>query len=190
VTIRDWSRFTKITVYGGALLAVVVILSCMVFAFSAWSRASAEREEERDRGDTIQAEKDLLQEEYNKLYKEYRDATGEKPDAPTPTEVETVVGSQGERGFPGRDGQNASYAQIADAVRNYCALGNCVGPQGAQGVAGQDGATGPQGAAGANGTNGRDGRSVSRISCEAGNYLVFYDQADIEISRINMICLG
>lgn len=187
----DWTRGTRFFVYGVAAITVLAVIGSLVFAFYAWSRAASEREETRDKLDALQVE-------YNSLYEEYRDATGTIPEAPTPTQVEKVVGERGatgDRGPAGEDGKTPTIQELNTLIAIYCASRNdCTGSQGSAGPSGVAGAPGPQGEPGVNGTNGingtngADGRSVTTIVCENGTTLVFYDQYGAEISRVGNFC--
>lgn len=186
----DWTRGTRFFVYGVASVTVLAIIGSLVFAFYAWSRAASEREETRDKLDALQVE-------YNSLYEEYRDATGTIPEAPTPTQVEKVVGERGatgatgDRGPAGEDGKTPTIQELNTLLAIYCASrgDNCVGQTGPQGAPGLPGAASTvPGPAGAQGEPGTPGRSVTAIVCENGTTLVFYDQYGAEISRVGNFC--
>lgn len=202
----DWTRGTRILILSLGILLAVAVVGSIAFAFTAWGTEVKGHQQSQGRADKIQ-------DQYNKLYKEYTDATGDEPSAPSPTEVKTIAGTPGENG---RNGADATDAQVFSAVTTYCSYrGFCIGPKGdastvpgpagadstVPGPAGKDSTVpGPQGipgesikgdtgAAGTNGLNGQDGRSVTSIVCTDGAHVVFYDQNGVQISTIQMICI-
>lgn len=99
-----------------------------------------------------------------------------------------VVVQQTETGPKGDPGENATDAQVASAVADYCAVhGGCIGAAGQTGAAGNDGVAGKDGtngvdgspgipgAVGPQGPAGVDGRGISSVSCQPdGSWLVTY----------------
>lgn len=115
-----------------------------------------------------------LFEAYVEVTRDCADAEDCETDAPAPSEVpsEPIVGATGDRGAPGRDGQNATDEQILGAIERYCALDNCVGAPGSdsvtpgpQGPPGRDGADstipGPQGIQGEPGPTCPEGTTIT-----------------------------
>jgi hypothetical protein len=127
--------------------------------------------------------------------------------------VRGQVGPQGERGEPGSDGRTgvpgadsavpgpagAAGSDGSDGQDGAPGADSIVpGPAGAPGVAGAAGPAGPAGPPGADGKNGvdgkpgQDGRSVASVQCVVdglSSYVVFYDQAGVELGRVQSTCV-
>lgn len=136
----DISRGTRIVQIVGGFVVLVVMAGIITFLGIGWNNAANDARNTQSQLFKEVNKNDTLQGEYNKLYREYTDATGKKPAAATPSEVKAIPGATGATGERG--------------------------PKGDMGVAGQSGPTGPVGAtgpqgipgsAGINGSNGKDG---------------------------------
>ncbi len=134
---KDISRGTRILQAVGGFVVLAIFAGVITFLAIGWSNASSDARETRSDLISEVNKNDKLQEEYNGLYKEYRDATGKTPTAPTPEQVKTIPGATGDRGPKGDMGIQGQ-----------------TGPIGATGATG---ATGANGKDGVNGTNGKDG---------------------------------
>ena len=78
-------------------------------------------------------------------------------------------GAPGADGVPGADGRNATDEQVVWAVTNYCAANG-----GCRGSAGRDGQDGAPGAPGAPGNPGIDGRGIGHFECGVRDLIVHY----------------
>lgn len=114
-------------------------------------------------------------------------ALGATPDGEDP---QAVAGPAGERGPAGRD---ATDAQIAESLANWCLTFGCVGEDGRDGNDGQSSTTpGPPGAVGATGPAGADGRGIQSLYCDdiTGRWTVTYTDtatADAGVCRTNLL---
>lgn len=183
------SRSTRVIQIIGGFVVLAILTGVITFLSIGWNNAAADaRNAQADYRSQV-SKTETLQAEYNKLYKEFQAATGERPQAASPESVKEVVGKPGANGAPGPRGDMGLPGQTGpsgatgaqgipgnngkDGVNGTNgANGNdgapgATGPQGDPGPAGPPGATGPQGAPGATGPAGPagPGRGIQSIEC-------------------------
>jgi hypothetical protein len=142
----DISKGTRILQAVGAFLVMAIFTGVIIFTSSGWNNASRDAREAQDDYHAQVSKTEVLQDEYNKLYKEYQAATGKNPKAASPQAVQGESGPAGKNGSPGPKGDMGVAGQTGPA-----------GSPGAQGLPGANGKDGATGASGAAGTNGKDG---------------------------------
>lgn len=150
ITVPDKEKYglttgTKVFIGAAAALAALVLVFYITFITVNLNHARADNVDLRQRNNT------LLQ-NYTNLTKEFEQKTGEKPEAPTPAEVNRSAGPQGAQGAAGATG--------AAGAQGIAGAPGAPGTRGSAGEAGRNGAAGANGengTAGANGANGRDG---------------------------------
>lgn len=113
-------------------------------------------------------------------------------------------GKDGEPGAAGKPGADSSVpgpagSAGADGLNGAPGADSTIpgpaGASGADGAAGPAGPAGPPGADGKNGVDGKpgqDGRSVASVQCLVdglSSYVVFYDQAGVELGRVQSTCV-
>jgi len=176
------TRGTRIMIGVIATVIVTLMAAFIVFAAVGWSTVARERADLQSSFEKQVNRNDVLQDEYNKLYREYRDATGKVPSAPSPSVVRGQNGAQGPRGDMGVPGQTGPKGDLgpqgpqgATGAPGATGATGAAGQTGATGATGADGAQGPQGATGPAGppgpggpagANGSDGRGIQSISCD------------------------
>lgn len=112
-----------------------------------------------------------------------QDGPAGKDGAPGPQGATGDNGASGSSGSDGADGLPGATGETGAA--------GPVGPQGPKGDTGAAGAPGAAGATGPTGPAGADGRSVSLVACVMDGittFIVFYDQAGVEIGRVSATC--
>lgn len=181
----DMNRLARGVLITTLALVVLLVGGSLAGNFYLGARLSSSQAETVNARQTA----DTLQDEYNKLYKEYTDATGNQPEAATPREVEQTVnqptpGAQGPRGLlgergqtgpagpPGKDGKDGAPGAVgpAGAVGGSGESGapGSKGDSGSKGLDGATGAAGPAGAAGPPGPAGPPGESITGPAGPAG----------------------
>lgn len=132
------SRGTRIVQAIGGFFVLAVLTGIITFLAVGWNTANADVRATQHQLILEINKNDALQQQYNKLYREFTDATGKKPDAATPKQLQSTPGATGQAGVRGQTGPQ--------------------GPMGITGIAGSNGKNGANGAAGAAGASGSDGK--------------------------------
>lgn len=168
----DISKGTRVLQAIGGFLVLAIFTGVIIFTSAGWNNSAKDAREAQEDYHNQVIKTETLQSEYNKLYREFQQATGEKPKAASPESVKQIAGTPGAKGeagdrgaqglpgIPGLNGQNATDAQVAGAVGDYCAShGGCIGK------------TGQTGAAGAPGANASDAQVAAAVQayCDAHN---------------------
>lgn len=167
------NRLARVIRALSTLATTGLIIGVIVFLANGWSQERDDHHSAVARIITIQSKLDKTQDQYNKLYKEFTDATGKIPQAKTPTQVQAIKGDTGATGATGSQGDTGATGETgapgaAGAVGPMGAPG-ATGAQGAKGDTGDTGAQGIPGATGATGpagANGADGRGITSVSCD------------------------
>jgi hypothetical protein len=134
------TRGTKILIGGAGLLGVAIVAVALTLTSVGWANAE---QDIRDKDRQLEA----VQGSYNQLYQEFLDSNNnEEPSAPTPEQIDRVVGQRGPQGLPGTQGERGPRGEMGVA-----------GQTGPVGASGKDGAPGATGASGEDGANGADG---------------------------------
>jgi hypothetical protein len=134
------SRGTRIVQAVGGFFVLAVLTGIITFLAVGWNGANADVRNTQHQLILEINKNETLQDEYNKLYREFTDATGKKPDAATPRQIQSTPGAQGATGQAGVRGQTGPQ-----------------GPMGITGIAGSNGKNGVNGAPGSNGAPGASG---------------------------------
>lgn len=176
---KDISKGTRILQAIGGFLVMAIFTAVIVYTATGWSNANEDRRQLQSQLIKEVNKGDVLQDEYNKLYKEFTDATGKKPDAASPQEVQSIPGAtgpigeqglKGETGIPGISGPIGTPGATGEpgvsgvnGANGNDGKNGIDGPPGPQGIQGEPGAIG---APGANGTNGANGRGLQSVTCD------------------------
>jgi len=142
----DISKGTRIIQAIGAFIVMSVFIGIIIFTSAGWNNASKDARNAQDDFRDQVTKTETLQGEYNKLYKEFQQATGKKPSAPTPQAIQGQTGPQGQAGPKGDMG-----------IQGQTGPAGAIGPQGVKGDTGATGAAGANGSDGATGAKGDTG---------------------------------
>jgi len=173
------SRGTRIVQIIGAFIVLMIFAGVIAFMGIGWNNAANDARDAQGNYRAQVNKTETLQDEYNKLYKEFQQATGQKPNAASPEDVKQSVGQpgatgpKGDMGVTGQTGPKgdkgdagAAGAPGATGTPGANGVNGDKGDTGATGAQGPTGPAGPQGPPGANGANGADGRGIQSMSCD------------------------
>lgn len=199
------SRGTRIVQAIGGFVVLAILAGIITFLSVGWNNASDDARTTQKSLIKEVNKNDLLQDEYNKLYREYTDATGKKPAAATPQEVQSVPGAtgatgdrgpKGDMGIPGQTGPQGPIGATGPAGPQGLpgqpgsdganGVDGAPGPAGPPGDPGAPGPAGPPGATGATGPAGPagPGRGISNITCDGvdatSSWIITYTDGDTQ----------
>lgn len=160
----DISKGTRVLQAIGGFVVLAIMASVITYLAFGWNNSTQDARDAQHDYHSQVLKTETLQQEYNKLYSEYQNATGKKPAAATPRTIQGATGAtgaqgpKGDMGVPGQTGPTGLTGAKGDTgATGATGADGAPGATGAQGAKGDTGAAGPPGPTGDTGPAGPPG---------------------------------